>query len=184
MALLAASRASSTLVPPSPIDDEPTPSQPSFLRRRRVRGYAINSDEEVLSSEGEEIEDRKPLPLFSDPEDFLQPTYWNSSDDDSPRNGVVIIPQHSHPQSSWGWIAASLLPKYTEKIVVLDPRPLSLMERVLTSFTMYGELREATMDSEYEKVFARLQKEWTCIGGLVSVLLFVSSLIPFLPDLF
>ena len=39
------------------------------------------------------------------------------------------------------------------------------------------------MDSEYEKVFARLQKEWTCIGGLVNTLLFVSSQIPFLLDL-
>lgn len=57
------------------------------------------------------------------------------------------------------------------------------MERVLASFTMYSELKEATMDSEYEKVFARLQKEWTCIGGLVNTPLFVSSLIPFLLDL-
>lgn len=65
----------------------------------------------------------------------------------------------------------------------MDPRPLSLMERVLASFTMYSELKEATMDSEYEKVFARLQKEWTCIGGLVNTLLFVSSLISFLLDL-
>ncbi|EDR06386.1 uncharacterized protein LACBIDRAFT_299945 [Laccaria bicolor S238N-H82] len=163
------SRASSTLIPPSPIDDEPKPPQPSILRRRRVRGYALGSDEEVFSSDGEEIEERKPLPLFSDPEDFPQQTYWNSSDDDSPRN------QPSHPKSSWGWISASLLPKYTEKIEVLEPRPLSLTGRVLASFTMYSELKEATMDSEYDKVFARLQMEWTYMGGLLVALAAVDT---------
>ncbi|EDQ98372.1 uncharacterized protein LACBIDRAFT_336018 [Laccaria bicolor S238N-H82] len=43
---------------------------------------------------------------------------------------------------------------------------LSLMERVLASFTMYSELKEATTDSVYDKVFACLQTEWTYIGGL------------------
>ncbi|EDR13445.1 uncharacterized protein LACBIDRAFT_323094 [Laccaria bicolor S238N-H82] len=47
---------------------------------------------------------------------------------------------------------------------------LSLMERVLASFTMYSELKEATTDSEYDKVFARLQMEWTYIGGLLVAL--------------
>lgn len=47
---------------------------------------------------------------------------------------------------------------------------LSLMERVLASFTMYSELKEATTDSVYDKVFARLQTEWTYIGGLLVAL--------------
>ncbi|EDR07297.1 uncharacterized protein LACBIDRAFT_328163 [Laccaria bicolor S238N-H82] len=41
---------------------------------------------------------------------------------------------------------------------------------------MYSELKEATMDSEFDKVFARLQMEWTYIGGLlVAIAVYVHS---------
>jgi len=78
-------------------------------------------------------------------------------------------------------IFPSLLPQYTEKIEV--PSDMTLLERVLSTFTMYGELKNATLDSQYERVFGRLQMEWTYIGGLVR-LMSTSSSLPNLTDLF
>ena len=63
------------------------------------------------------------------------------------------------------WLAFSLLPKYTETVKVSSP--LTRSERILASFTVYRELKEANMDSHFERVFIRLQLEWTYMGGLV-----------------
>jgi len=72
----------------------------------------------------------------------------------------------SHKQPSIkDWFAFSLLPRYTEKVEV--PPRLTRLERILSSFTMYSELKEANMDSHFERVFVRLQLEWTYMGGLV-----------------
>jgi len=64
------------------------------------------------------------------------------------------------------WIAASLLPVYTEKLTT-SPE-LGRMEKAIAACTMYGELKTACVDSHYEKVFSRLQMEWTYTGGTVS----------------
>lgn len=47
------------------------------------------------------------------------------------------------------------------------PPTLSRLERILASFTMYSQLKDANMDSHFEHVFLRLQLEWTYMGGLV-----------------
>jgi len=71
------------------------------------------------------------------------------------------------------WVAASVLPKYTEKIET--PSSLTRPEAVVATFTMYYELKEAQLDSHYEKVFHRLQMEWTYIGGLLVALAAVDT---------
>ena len=84
--------------------------------------------------------------------------------------GVISISVSGRPPSSqWSFpIFPSFLPQYTEKVAV--PSDMTLMERVLSTFTTYGELKNATLDSQYERVFGRLQMEWTYIGGLVSLM--------------
>ena len=89
---------------------------------------------------------------------------------DSDHRTVTI----SHQQPSIkSWLAFSLLPRYTEKVEI--PPPLTLLEITLASFTMYSELKEANMDSHFERVFVRLQQEWTYIGGLVCQFRFIST---------
>lgn len=89
------------------------------------------------------------------------------------------------------WIAASadhLLPRYTEKVILpgatgkfsssstsintikANGEPMMRGERVLASLTMYGELCAASTEEQFEKVFRRLQYEWTFVGGLLVAL--------------
>lgn len=85
-------------------------------------------------------------------------------------DGIISISMpDGQPSSRWSFpIFPSLLPQYTEKVEV--PSDMTLLERMLSAFTMYGELKNATLDSQYERVFGRLQMEWTYIGGLVRLM--------------
>ncbi|KAF4573594.1 C2 domain-containing protein [Pleurotus pulmonarius] len=79
--------------------------------------------------------------------------------------------------NSLGWIAASMLPQYSEKPErTTDISPdLSRAEILLSAFTMYSELKDACLDSQFEKIFSRLQTEWTYIGGLLVALAAVDT---------
>lgn len=46
---------------------------------------------------------------------------------------------------------------------------MNIAEKVLSSFTTYESLKRARLDSEYERVFEKLQMEWCYVGGLVYV---------------
>ena len=85
---------------------------------------------------------------------------------------TINLPIPYKQSSIQSWIAFSLLPRYTEKVEV--PSSLSRLERALSSFTMYSQLKEANMDSHFEQVFVRLQMEWTYVGGLVCRFRFIS----------
>ena len=87
-------------------------------------------------------------------------------------NETIDLPIPNKHASIQSWIAFSLLPRYTEKVEV--PPSLSRLERTLASFTTYKEMKEANMDSHFELVFARLQLEWTYMGGLVCRFRFIS----------
>ena len=63
------------------------------------------------------------------------------------------------------WIAASILPRFTDQISVSSN--MSVIESALDSFTTYRELREACLDSQFEQILARLQAEWYYVGGSV-----------------
>jgi hypothetical protein len=91
---------------------------------------------------------------------------------------TISLPTPYKQTSIQSWIAFSLLPRYTEKVEV--PPSLSRLERILASFTMYSQLKEASMDSHFEHVFVRLQMEWTYIGGLVCQFRFI--IISTVPD--
>ena len=94
--------------------------------------------------------------------------------EDSPSITYVDPKDSSHSESlllqtkrrTTEWIAASLLPVYTEKLTT-SPE-LGRMEKAIAACTMYNELKTACVDSHFEKVFSRLQMEWTYTGGTVS----------------
>jgi len=156
--------------PPNPI---PNPYQ--NLRRRRVRGYTINSDEDPYSTDESEIQEKQ-QPLEGGHNGFsgLLDDDTCVDDEDGHRgkghpysyagSGEIIS---ITPADEEGWMACSdlPLPLYTEKITV--PPNLSKPEKILASMTMYGELSSAETPDQFEPVFRRLQHEWTFIGGLV-----------------
>ncbi|KAG6808686.1 hypothetical protein H0H92_003248 [Tricholoma furcatifolium] len=155
-------------MPPSPTDDTwPDAGILPGLRRRRRRGYGVNSDDELYSTDGDD-EDSK-APIFSDGGSFC-----GDEDDESTLrdeqgylkepHGIIRLPASRAAQ----WVQAiwpTVLPQYTERIEV--PGDMSFVERILASFTTYSELKAARLDSQYEKVFTRLQLEWTYVGGLL-----------------
>lgn len=71
------------------------------------------------------------------------------------------------------WLAASMLPTYTEAIIV-DSRA-STIDSIVDAFSPYRELREARVDSDYERVLNKLCSEWRFVGGSVSMLSDISG---------
>lgn len=155
--------------PTTPQPDQP-PITDKTIRRRPVRGYIIHSDDDCYPDE-EEQHFTYSKPIFDDNESLTcvdEDTFMHA--DHSETRTINI----SHKQTTiQSWLAFSLLPVYTEKVEI--PPPLTRLERVLASFTMYSELKEANMDSHFEKVFVRLQQEWTYVGGLVRQFCFMGT---------
>jgi len=52
---------------------------------------------------------------------------------------------------------------------------MNIAERILASFTSYESLKCASLDSDYECVFGRLQTEWCFVGGLLVALAAVNT---------
>ncbi|KAG6836570.1 hypothetical protein H0H93_006674 [Arthromyces matolae] len=168
-------------IPPSPTDDT-WPGVGTTIRRRRRKGYDCNSDDEACFTDVSES-DGKP-PVFSDADSQCedQADFWDNStlhDDDRPLvkqpSGNIIRFTVSKPTEWIQTIWPSVLPQYTERIEI--SQDLSFAERLLASFTTYSELRAARTDSEYEKVFVRLQTEWTYMGGLLVALAAIGEFI-------
>ncbi|KAF9236320.1 hypothetical protein BU15DRAFT_64050 [Melanogaster broomeanus] len=65
--------------------------------------------------------------------------------------------------SSMLWSAESILPTYTEAIAV--NQNVSIVDSIVDSFSPYRELREARVDSDYERVLTKLQAEWSSVGA-------------------
>ncbi|KAF8880094.1 hypothetical protein CPB84DRAFT_1851933 [Gymnopilus junonius] len=144
----------------NPLDDlsvEHFTSSPpqSGIRRRKVKGYAINSDDDISSYETD---------------DEFSPE--NQQDDHS---NTVLRQYINFDSGGDGWVAFSdlPLPLYTEKITV--PPNMTRIERVLSSVTMYREMSAAEREEDFEPVARRLQAEWTFIGGLLLALAAVDT---------
>jgi hypothetical protein len=149
--------------PPSPTSDRTMSDSQSEdgmpiveVDRPRIRGYLSDSDSDIRDDI--DTQERKPL---------LDEDARQDYDDEDPTTPPLTS------ESTPYWLFPSLLPSYTEKIEVDSPP--SYVEGALSSFTMYKELKEATLDSHFEAVFHRLQQEWTFVGGLVCTLLSLDS---------
>ncbi|PFH45778.1 hypothetical protein AMATHDRAFT_71094 [Amanita thiersii Skay4041] len=174
------SSSSDTLRNP-PATPPQVPLIPSGLRkRRRIRGYALFSDEEPLSEDY--ISSRCPSDneLDLNVNEYTQDTIEvycppeSLSDPEEPNSGLQP-PNHKHiiHLSAARWFSPSLIPQYVQEIKV--PPSMNRAERALASFTMYRELSEAVSESQYQAVFERLQMEWTYVGGLLVALAAVNT---------
>ncbi|KAH7889056.1 hypothetical protein F5I97DRAFT_1935422 [Phlebopus sp. FC_14] len=130
----------------------------------------------------------EPIPPWANEEGQFEPNvrirrgYWSSSDralsDDEldpllkcgSREPPSISSQSESKDSvparrsnSVLWFAASMLPSYTEAIAV--EQHTSTLDHFVDSFSPYRQLREARVDSDYERVLVKLQAEWTTVGA-------------------
>ena len=142
------------------------------MRRRRIRGYALFSDEEPFSEEytSDDVDEDSKVPPLVDITDPL--TLEDNLDHESskPYSEILAISTREIYLSDGEWFAASDLPQYTVGVEEVKIQPsLNFAEQIVASFTVYLEMKEAVLDSHYEKVFHRLQQEWTYVGGLVSL---------------
>lgn len=118
-----------------------------------MRGYCINSDDEPesYSEEYDSDEDTKAL--------LGGPLFYDEDEPEGPASPVKIS------FSPVGWLAASLLPRYTERNEV-EPE-LNFFERAISSFTVYREMKRACGEDDFESIFKRLQYEWTYNAQIV-----------------
>ncbi|KAJ8455138.1 hypothetical protein ONZ45_g19039 [Pleurotus djamor] len=121
-----------------------------------IRPFCVDSDDDDCTLDGA-LDEKQPL--LSSYEDDRDPYY-------SDPRAIQPLPE--------GLLIPSVLPQYTEVVAVPEDR-LSRIELLLSAFTMYSELKEARLDSHFEKVFGRLQTEWTYIGGLLVALAAVDT---------
>ncbi|KAG5639065.1 hypothetical protein H0H81_007323 [Sphagnurus paluster] len=153
--------------------DEDTLQNVTVLkRRRRVVGYAIDTDDEVCSTDGDDCEEHKP---FIDDNSYCDEDERSCFDEPG---FIRPLPEGFECVSGpagWTSIFPSVLPQYTEKIEV--PSDMTFAERVLASFTTYKELKAARLDEQYQEVFLRLQMEWTYVAGLLVAELGISAAI-------
>ncbi|KAF8554755.1 hypothetical protein OG21DRAFT_1508501 [Imleria badia] len=107
--------------------------------------------------------------------------YWSDSDNvvsDDERDPllkhldnepILVVPlsdnEDSHAKNADHklWLAASMLPTYTETISI--DSQVSTIDSIVDSFSPYRELREARVDSDYERVLTDLSTEWRFVGG-------------------
>jgi len=153
---------------PEPEDDELPITGQTIRRRPATRGYIVDSDDDCHLDEGHHFTESKPIFDDNDSLTCIDDTFM-----DLDYNETRTVPVSHQQPDIRRWLAFSLLPRYTEKVEI--PPPLTRLEMTLASFTMYNELKEANTDSHFERVFVRLQLEWTYIGGLLVALAAVNT---------
>lgn len=133
--------------------------------RRRIKGYAISTDDEIYSSDGDcttkERFEESSQTCVGEEDPNLDFSLHDLVIHPYPKDIVVL-------SSTADIIAASNipLPRYTEKIKV--PPDFSRGQQLVASCTVYGDLSLARNDDHFEPVFRRLQQEWSQNGALVS----------------
>ncbi len=141
---------------------------PSGLRRRKiVKGYYINSEEELSGesdcciSEGETEEtkacdswERFPIPSDECPI--------------TPHLDTLEIRAYTHAPSTISVIFPSLLPLTYVADNVSITSGASLASSAFDTLTYHRELCEAEVDSDFDRILGRLISEWYYTGASVS----------------
>lgn len=163
---------SDTLV--TPVTDEPentlpwagsvSEKPPSGLRRRKtVKGYCINSEEE-LSAESDcclsdgETEETKGC-------DSWEPSTPSDECPITPHLDTLEIRAYTHVPSTVSVIFPSLLPLTYVADNVSITSGASLASSAFDTLTYHRELREAQMDSDFDQIVGRLLSEWYYTGA-------------------
>jgi hypothetical protein len=124
----------------------------------RIKGYALYSDEECdPGDEGKGFIDFGSQLDNIVKESGLDMVITQFAEDD------VVTHQVG---GGFGWLFPSLLPQYTADQISVTST-MSVAESALDTITMYRELREASLDSQFEAILVRLQSEWAYVGASV-----------------
>lgn len=137
--------------------DSPPEDSSHQLRRRRVKGYVLNSDDEAGPSSRESS-------CPPTPRDNYFPTLEDVHKQEKFEEDAICVEQS---EGVWSLSAPMSLPRYVDQISVQNT--LSLAETIADMLGPYRDLQEATLDSDYEKILGRLLTEWYVVGASVSV---------------
>ena len=120
-------------------------------KKPKIKGYSIYTSKSNNSSS----------------ESFLPNDYEFIGDTtiEELEDSTIVVDPISISETVGDWIAASLLPQYTDQISITSS--MTVAESALDTFTTYKELREACLDSQFERVLDRLRAEWYYVGGSV-----------------
>lgn len=140
----------STSSPTSDSGEDPSFTWPETHHPESKVHAGYWSDSDHARSEDE----RDPLLKHRDNDSIVVSQLSDSEDSNRAQNT-----DHKH------WFAASMLPTYTETISI--DSQISTVDSIVDSFSPYRELREARVDSEYERVLTELCAEWRFVGGSV-----------------
>lgn len=144
--------------PPTPRESEfdlpDLPPEQSKLKRRRVRGFSLDPNQE----DGDEC---------SIGSDDFPPIEAHACIDDFDEQGCIDDIDVVQPVSVRGWLAASILPRFSDQASANST--LSVAESTLSQFSYYRQLRDGSLDEDYERVLKALFSEWIWAGGFVSI---------------
>lgn len=138
---------------------------PSGLRQRKIiKGYCINSEEErsgesdCYLSEGETEETK------------VCDSWASTPSDESPISPLdtLEIRAYTHVPSTVSVIFPSLLPLTYVADNVSITSGTSLASSAFDTLTYHRDLREAQMDSDFDRILGRLLSEWYYTGASVS----------------
>ncbi|PCH34472.1 hypothetical protein WOLCODRAFT_135730 [Wolfiporia cocos MD-104 SS10] len=121
-------------------------------RRKRIKGYCIDSGDELGDSTASDSYPPTPRDEHFPP--------FRIDDESESGEDKMAEPSSS---SLGGWLSAMSLPLHVDQISVHGS--LSLAESIVDSFAPYRELQEATLDADYDKVLGRLLTEWYVVGA-------------------
>jgi hypothetical protein len=166
---------SDTLVTPVTDETEITPpwasgvfeEPPPGLRRRKVvKGYSIDSEvgcsgeSDCYLSEGETEEMNACDPW--------EPPVPSDEYPTNPHQDTLEIQAYTHVPPAVSIIFPSLLPLTYVADTVSITSGASLASSAFDTLTYHRELREAQVDSDFDRILHRLLSEWYYIGASVS----------------
>jgi hypothetical protein len=118
-------------------------------RRRRVKGYCLDTDESVLSMSDEEP------PIYEEDDSTFC--------DDRPSEGTWVEEEEEEIEvirmGPVSWIAAQILPRYHDQAVTVNVE-LNAFEDAINRVSPYAELRNAACDADFQKVLDTVRNEW------------------------
>ena len=173
---------SDTLVTPTTDESEDPPPwasaiseelPPGLRRRKKVKGYCVNSEDD-RSGESDfpfscsEAEDSQGCDTWEPPIPY----------DESPNTypDSFEIRANTNAPSTISIILPSLLPSsYVVSDNISVSSGISLASSTFDTLTFHRELREAQLDSDFERVIVKLAHEWYYVGASVSTTFLISS---------
>ena len=124
-------------------------SQLRQRRKRRIKGYSLDTDESALSMTDEEP------PVFEEDDstycdDRPSEVTWDEEEEEE----ILVV--RMGPVS---WIAAQILPRFHDQQATVNV-PLNVFEGAIDRVSPYAELTNAACDADFQRVLDQVRNEW------------------------